>query len=207
LRDGGRRRFSLQTNILILTTDLVVNHWFPTCGNVVRIFPTPQLNDVTAAASAALFAQSESGSTPWGTLVSADLNSSLVKFRTNGRFTLTLRINSLEAAPLIQAIDLRMDAIYRVSKCLTLGCPYDPEDGDTYLFSFSKPARTIGKDGKVQRRKPGLWDSKSNRLHMAYQIPLGSVVSVSFGFIRQYNPARGAGLSLELHGVQIDHPA
>jgi hypothetical protein len=118
------------------------------------------------------------GLTPWGTLVAADVNGSLLKFRTGGVFSLTLRLAPLDAEAM-------------------LSCPYELEDSGSYLFRFSRAARGPDATGRISRRSPRLDDAKGRRLAKSHRIELGSVVRVSFGF-----SSDAAATSLEYYGLQ-----
>lgn len=142
--------------------------------------------------------------TPLGMLVAADLNSPLLKFRTSGAFSVTVRLSAEDAAPLIQAIDARLENIYEVSRCLDVGCPYEPHEDGTYLFKFTRQARSTSIDGRTLKHAPGLWDAKGRKLPKFYRIPMNSTVRISFGYSHEYRTGVGfaPAVILELHGVQ-----
>ncbi len=125
-----------------------------------------------------------------------------MKFRNGGVFTVTLRLTAVDAVPLVQRIDARLDQIYDATRSLNMSCPYDPENGDTpYLFTFSSQARTTDILGRATKHAPGIWDSKGRKWPKFHKIELGSAVRVSYGFNHDYR-ADSPGVSPELLSVQ-----
>jgi hypothetical protein len=138
--------------------------------------------------------------TPFGELVSIDLDNPQAKYCNGGAFSVTLRLSAVDAAPLIECIDARMDSIFSITKNLRMSCPYDPQDDGTYLFHFRKPARTIDSAGLIQRHMPRVWDAKSRAWPKSHVVDLGSRVRVTSGFSHDYKG--DAGVTLELIAVQ-----
>ncbi|MEX2109837.1 MAG: hypothetical protein WD802_04480 [Gemmatimonadaceae bacterium] len=102
---------------------------------------------------------------------------------------------------MVQAIDGRMDNISEAIKSTDVHCPYEPEEGGTYIFRFTKQARSISPfDGSLTRCRLTVSDAKSMAYPRLYHPPLGSTVRMACGVRHEYRA--GPGVYLELLGVQ-----
>lgn len=106
---------------------------------------------------------------------------------------------------MIEEIEARMANIFSVTHRLDVACPFDPQDDGSYLFAFSRQARSTSHDGRTIKQYPKLYDAKGSRLAKCYRISLNSPVRVTCGFNHEYRTGEGftPGVSLELLSVQI----
>lgn len=156
------------------------------------------------------------GRAVWPKLTAPDF-----RFDPDGVYSVQLALEGEVAETLIAEIDAAMERSFeaakkelakkpRAKKPKRASAPYQEEvdyftqklTGAT-LFHFKRKAKGKTKDGKEFEVTIPIFDAKKKRLTDVPSIGMGSTIRVSYVLREWYVPALGAGVSLQLRGVQL----
>ena len=153
--------------------------------------------------------------TPIGTAVYPRLNEPDYKFKSEGEFSVVLRVPENEARPLITALEEKLNTYHtqevkerRKPNLKKADLPVKPavdtdgnETGD-WDFKFKMKHNVTTQSGKSWTQRPKLYDSEL-RGYKGGVIGGGSQLAVNFVPATYYTPALGCGITLRLNAVQV----
>jgi len=151
--------------------------------------------------------------TPAGTAIYPHLTQPDTKFNAMGEYKVSLAIDEVEAAPLIESIE---QATKQAEKLIPQGKrpkmaepPYfnelDDQGQETgrVVFKFKMKAKINTKDGRTIEMSPKLFDAQGTLVNDVDSIWGGSTLRVSADLVPYYVATTGAGVSARLKAVQI----
>lgn len=135
------------------------------------------------------------------------------KFKTEGEYSVKLRIPEAAATPLVEMLDEQMEASYEKAasdpknkgkKIKRADPPYKQEESGEYVFHFKMTA-SGEYEGKKYTQRPVIADSKGTVIDPKVPLKIGSgtEMKVSFQLYPWWTALLGAGVSLRLKGAQI----
>jgi hypothetical protein len=154
------------------------------------------------------------GMTPAGMAIRPRLNVPDTRHNRGGVYYTAIRFTADQAAPIIAAIDAEMQLAFGIAKqkakseraadkVKLASAPYRiDEDGSGVEIKFKLKATTRGMNGLPKKRAPAIYAANAER-NQKLEIAHGDTIKATYRIVSYFGGAVGAGVTLELHAVQV----